>query len=97
MKRSEDATRFETEYQSFSNAFEKELAVQTAKTAGYMPPCLDYTLNGNYWDNLHTLYPEPLFAPFDPPVTATIQKSRATYQEGILPREIFESMPKASG
>ncbi len=85
MGRSEDAARFETEYQRFWNAFEKQLAAQTAKTGGYIPPCLDHTLKGNDWDNLHTLYPEPLFDPFDPRVTATIQKSRATYQEGILP------------
>ena len=30
------------------------------------------------------LYPEPLFEPFDPRVTATIRKSRETYAEGIL-------------
>lgn len=85
MGKSDDAARFEDEYQRFWNAFEKQLAVQTAKTGGYIPPCLDRTLKGNDWDNLHTLYPEPLFDPFDSRVTATIQKSRATYQEGILP------------
>ncbi len=30
------------------------------------------------------MYPEPLFDPFDPRVTATIRKSRETYAEGIL-------------
>jgi hypothetical protein len=30
------------------------------------------------------LYPEPLFDPFDPHVTATIRKSRESYREGIL-------------
>jgi len=81
----EEGARFEAEYRRFWDAFEKQLAAQTAKTGGYIPPCLDHTLKGNDWDNLHTLYPEPLFGPFDPRVTATIQKSRATYQEGILP------------
>jgi hypothetical protein len=85
MRRSQDVERFTAEYQRFWNAFQKQLSVQTAKTGGYIPPSLDRTLAGNDWDNLHTLYPEPLFEPFDPRVTATIRKTRATYVEGILP------------
>ena len=85
MGKADDAEKFEAEYKRFRAAFEKQLAVQTAKTGGYIPPALDRTLKGNMWDNLHTLYPEPLFEPFDPRVTATIQESRAKYEEGILP------------
>ena len=85
MGKADDAGRFEAEYKRFWAAFEKQLAVQTAKTGGAIPPALDRTVEGNAWDNLHTLYPEPLFDPFDPRVTATIQQTRATYQEGILP------------
>jgi hypothetical protein len=79
-----DASRFEAEYHRYRDAFEKLLAVQTAKSGGYIPPSLDRTLLGNNWDNLLTLYPEPLFDPYDPRVTATIRESRKTYSEGIL-------------
>jgi len=84
MGRSEDVARFEAEYQRLREAFDKALAIQTAKTGGYIPPALDRTVEGNNWDNLLTLYPEPLFPPFDPRVTATIRESRRTYAEGIL-------------
>lgn len=97
MGRTGDAARFEAEYQRFWQAFEKQLATQTPMTAGYIPPCLDQTLKGNDWDNLHTLYPEPLFDAFDPRVTATIQHSRATYQEGILPYVWPRAIGEADG
>jgi len=80
----DDAARFEVEYQRFWKAFEKQLSIQTSQTGGYITPALDRSLGGNNWDNLLTLYPEPLFSPFDPRVTATIRQSRATYSEGIL-------------
>jgi hypothetical protein len=83
MGRSEDAERFQAEYQRFWNAFEKQLSIQSAKSGGYIPPSLDKTLAGNNWDNMHTLYPEPLFDPFDPRVTASLRKTRAAYAEGI--------------
>jgi hypothetical protein len=79
------ASRFETEYKRFWQAFEKQLNQQTHKTGGYIPPSLDRTLLGNDWDNLHTLYPEPLFSPFDERVTASLHATRAKYREGILP------------
>ena len=79
-----DAELFKAQYQKFWAAFEKQLNTQTEKTGGYIPPGLNRTLLGNNWDNLLTLYPEPLFKPFDPRVTATIRESRATYAEGIL-------------
>jgi len=84
MGRSQDVEHFKAEYERFWKAFEKQLATQTTKTGGYVPPGLDRTQGGNNWDNLLTLYPEPLFAPFDSRVTATIRKSRKTYAEGIL-------------
>ncbi|MCC7499143.1 MAG: hypothetical protein IT160_16280 [Bryobacterales bacterium] len=79
-----DAQRFRDEYKRYRAAFDKQLALQTAKSGGVIPPALDVTLAGNHWDNMLTLYPEPLFKPFDPRVTATIKHSRATYHEGIL-------------
>ena len=84
MGNSEDVQRFKAEYQRYWSAFEKQLTKQTAQSGGYIPPSLDRTLKGNNWDNLLTLYPEPLFDPFDPRVTATLRESRGTYSEGIL-------------
>jgi hypothetical protein len=84
MGKKDDTAKFKAQYQTFWTAFERQLNTQTAKTGGYIPPGLNRTLLGNNWDNLLTLYPEPLFKPFDPRVTATIHESRATYVEGIL-------------
>jgi hypothetical protein len=83
--KTEDAARFQAEYDRFRAAFDKALALQTAQTGGYVPPSLDHTLGGNDWDNLHLLYPAPLFDPSDPRVAATDKKVRASFKEGILP------------
>lgn len=80
----EDSHRFKAEYERFRSALEKQLAVQTAASGGWIPPAIEKTLLGNHWDNMMLLYPEPLFDPFDPRVTATIRKSRESYAEGIL-------------
>ena len=85
MGRPEDAARFRAEYERYRAAFEVLLSAQTEKSGGYIPPALERTTGGNDWDNLLTLYPEPLFYPFDPRVTATIRQSRGNYAEGILP------------
>ncbi len=84
MNRNDEANGFEAERHRYREAFEKALAAQTAKSGGWIPPALEGTLAGNHWDELMTLYPEPLFEPFDPRVTATIRKSRESYREGIL-------------
>jgi hypothetical protein len=97
MGKEEDAEHFKAEYERFWNAFEKQLSKQTAKSGGYIPPSLDRTLLGNNWDNLLTLYPEPLFAPFDPRVTATIQASRKTYSEGVLGYILPRAVAKEDG
>jgi hypothetical protein len=84
MGSADDARRFQAEEQRFRAALEKQLVAQTAKSGGWIPPAVEKTLLGNHWDNMMLLYPEPLFDPFDPRVTATIRKSRETYAEGIL-------------
>ena len=84
MGHAEDIRKFRTVQDGLRAAFEKLLAVQTAKSGGYIPSSLERTLEGNNWDNMLLLYPEPLFEPFDPRVTATIQQSRRTNAEGIL-------------
>jgi hypothetical protein len=76
--------RYREQYARFRAAFDAQLAVQTAKTGGYIPPGLERTTRGNDWDNLLTLYPAPLFEPFDPRVTATLRKARGEYVEGVL-------------
>ncbi|MFH1921306.1 MAG: hypothetical protein ABIP48_15685 [Planctomycetota bacterium] len=85
MNRPEDVEAFRAVYQRYRNAFEKALATQLTKSDNVITPALEGTTAGNHWDNLLLLYPEPLFEPFDPRVTATIRHSRATYLEGILP------------
>jgi hypothetical protein len=84
MGKAEDVKRFRSEYNRFRKAFDKQIAIQTEKSGGWIPPAVEKTLLGNHWDNMMLLYPEPLFDPFDPMVTATIKKSRETYSEGIL-------------
>src|ERR1035437_709479 len=76
MGRKDDADRFEAERRRYRRAFEEELAVQTKKSGGWIPPALEGTLAGNHWDELMTLYPEPLFEPFEPRVTSTTRESR---------------------
>jgi hypothetical protein len=84
MGRPADASEFETERQRFRMAFDRQLEKQTRQTGGYIPPGLDRTVQGNDWDNLLTLYPEPLFDPDDPRVVATLENVRSRYAEGVL-------------
>jgi hypothetical protein len=84
MNRADDVREFRAVERRFRAAFEKALAGQLADSGNVIPPALEGTVMGNHWDNLLTLYPEPLFEPFDPRVTATIRASRATYVEGVL-------------
>ena len=72
-------------------------AFQTTKTGGYVPPCLDQTLAGDNWDNLHLLYPVPLFDPSDPRVAATDTKVRASFEEGILPYVLTNALSERNG
>ncbi len=92
-----DASTFQAESERFRAAFDKALALQTAKTGGYVPPSLDHTLAGNDWDNLHLLYPAPLFDPSDPRVAATDKKARASFKEGILPYVLPNALSEHNG
>jgi Glycosyl-hydrolase family 116, catalytic region len=95
--KTEDAARFQAEYDRFRAAFDKALALQTAQTGGYVPPSLDHTLGGNDWDNLHLLYPAPLFDSSDPRVAATDKKVRASFKEGILPYVLPYALSERDG
>ena len=80
----QDREEFEDEYARYRQAFERHLATQLRESDGVIPPALERSLAGNRWDDLLLLYPEPLFDPFDPRVTATIHEARQRYAEGIL-------------
>jgi hypothetical protein len=83
--KNEDANRFQVEYNDLYAALMKRLAVATANTGGYIPPGLDgANPPGQDWGNMLTLYPEALFSPFDRMVTATLDLTRAKYEEGIM-------------
>jgi len=82
--KSNDAKAFRAELDRYSGAFEKAVAAQAATTGNVITSALEGPVWGNHWDNLLMLYPERLFEPFDPRVTATIRQSRSTYVEGLL-------------
>ncbi|NUQ65871.1 MAG: hypothetical protein HUU20_25700 [Pirellulales bacterium] len=84
MGRSDDAGLFRAELDRYLAAFKKAVDVKTATTGGVITSALEGTAFGNHWDNLLMLYPEPLFEPFDPRVTATLAHSRSRYVEGLL-------------
>ncbi len=46
------------------------------------PPSLE--LEGTDWGNLETIFPTPLFAPFDRRVSATLAQARKTFVEGTI-------------
>ncbi len=79
----QEAAEFRREYDDFFKAFSAALERITAKTGGYMPPGLDGE-GGQDWGNMLAVYPEIIFDPQDPKVTATLARTRAKYQEGIM-------------
>lgn len=81
--KSEEAQQFQREYDDLLFCLRDRLREVTAKTDGYIPPGLD-TLGGQDWGNMMAIYPEIIFQPFDPMVTATLQTTRSKYQEGIM-------------
>jgi hypothetical protein len=78
-----DANAFQREYDDYFAAFKKVLDRQTAATHGYIQPGLDST-GGQDWGNMLAVYPEIILDPHDPMVTATLNATRAKYQEGIM-------------
>ncbi len=77
-----DAKAFQREYDDYFAAFKNVLDQQTAATHGYIQPSLDST-GGQDWGNMLAVYPEIILDPHDPMVTATLNATRAKYQEGI--------------
>jgi hypothetical protein len=80
----DDAARFQREYDDYHTVFFSLLNRITATTGGYIPPALDAVgFGGTDWGNLLSVTPVALLDPHDPRVTATLQHTQARYQEGI--------------
>lgn len=78
-----DIKAWRREYDDYLSAFRGALAKATANTGGYIPPGLDGQ-HGQDWGNMLAVYPEVILDPTDPMVTATLNATRAKYQEGIM-------------
>ncbi len=81
--RKQDAAAFRREYASLKDALLVQLRRTTAGRGGYIPPGLDGP-GGQDWGNMMAVYPEQVLPPHDPMVTATLDSTRARYQEGIM-------------
>jgi hypothetical protein len=79
----EDAQDYQREYDDFKATFLTVLYKITKQTNGCIPPALD-ELGGQDWGNMLSVYPEQILDPMDPLVTATLNATRAKYQEGIM-------------
>jgi hypothetical protein len=81
---SDDEMRFRRIEEELRKNFMSRLDQVTLKTGGYIPPALDGDMGGSDWGNLLSLVPEPQLDPFDPRVTATLDATRARYEEGLM-------------
>ncbi|HEX7962669.1 MAG TPA: hypothetical protein VF493_22355 [Terriglobales bacterium] len=81
--RKQDARGYQAEYDDLKAAFLTALKKATADTGGFIPPGVDVS-GGQDWDNMLSIYPEQILDPADPMVTATLNGTRAKYQEGIM-------------
>jgi len=75
-------------YQEIEQHLRAALMAQLSKVSheheGAIPPCLDPHAGGTDWGNLLSVVPEPQLDPWDPMVTATLRKTQANYQEGLI-------------
>lgn len=78
-----DVKAWRREYDDYFNEFKGALQKATATTGGYIPPGLEGQ-HGQDWGNMLSVYPEIILDPHDPMVTATLNATRAKYQEGIM-------------
>lgn len=78
-----ETEEFEHEYDDFHAALMKTLDRVTHQTGGYIPPGLDGQ-HGQDWGNMLSLYPVPVLSMQSPLVKATLDATRAKYQEGIM-------------
>jgi hypothetical protein len=82
--KTQEAADFQRESDDYRAAFLKQLDIVTAKTGGYIPPTLEPGVGGQDWGNLLGAYPEPVLAPDDPRITATLKNTQVRYQEGLI-------------
>lgn len=76
--------RFQKERDDYASVFFPLLDKVATAQGGTLPPSLDAgSWKGTDWGNLLSVTPEPLLAPWDPRVTATLRKTQAHYEEGI--------------
>lgn len=80
----EDASRFQKDFESFRSNFLARLDSLTAKNGGYIPPDMDGNNQGTDWGNLLAVTPAQQLDPHDARVTATLHKTQAGYQEGLI-------------
>ena len=79
----QDAADFRREYDDYLRTFRKVLEDRTKATNGFITPGLENE-KGQDWGNMLSVYPEIILDPHDPMVTATLEGTRAKYQEGIM-------------
>ncbi|MGB9406468.1 MAG: hypothetical protein WCA89_02965 [Terracidiphilus sp.] len=80
----DEARRFQQEYDDYRTCFFKLLDQATRGTDGYIPPSLDGGAGkGTDWGNLLAVTPEPVLDAHDPRVTETLRRVQAQYQEGL--------------
>lgn len=83
--KSEDAARFQRDYDTLRQNLMVILKKRAAEHGGAIPPALDEPngWGGTDWGNLLSVVPEPQLDPYDPMVTATLKSSQSRYQEGL--------------
>jgi hypothetical protein len=84
LEKREDAAAFRAEFDDYRGTLVALLEKLTTATGGYIPPALDGKTGGQDWGNLLAVTPEPILDPQDSMVTATLKRTQAKYQEGIM-------------
>ncbi len=83
LDRTQEEKEFQDEYNDLRTTFLNVLDRVTQQTDGYIPPGLDGQ-HGQDWGNMLSLYPGIELPVQSPMVTATLNATRAKYQEGIM-------------
>jgi hypothetical protein len=83
LKQTDDIKLYKNEYADYYKVFEKILVKITENTGGYITPGIDEP-GGQDWGNMISLYPVGILDKSDRKVQATIDSTRAKYQEGIM-------------
>lgn len=79
----EEKERFSKEYDDYENTFLTLLKKKTGEN-GAIPPGLDAE-GGQDWGNLTGVFPAEVLDPFDPRITATLEKMhKEKYLEGVM-------------